>query len=546
VYALRTYQTAAVDSIFEYFGAKDGHPLVVLPTGAGKSIVLAEFIRRTIEQWPSERFLVLTHVKELIAQNSSKLRAIAPNLDIGIYSAGLGKKHIGKHVTVAGIQSVHQKAHHMGDVSIVIIDEAHLLSKNASSMYGNFLTQLRALCPRFRLVGMTATPFRMDSGPLHKGSKALFTDIAYNISMLELIKQGYLAEIVSKPTGIRADVSKVAKRGGEYIAGELEQAMDQAHVTNPALDKVEELCADRKSWLVFCVGIDHAQHVTQALRERGHKAEMVIGDTPKAQRDLHIMDFKDGKIRALVSVGVLTTGFDAPNADALICLRPTMSPGLWVQMCGRVSRTSPGKVNGLVLDFTANTRTHGPVDLIDIDNDGEVQKPITSDCPQCKQVLILKRGNRCDNCGFVFTKPCAACGNPVPLGVKECATCGYVAETIAREAKHNQKPTEAPMLSSHVMPEVEKVDGWEFKIHRKEGKPPSVKVEYFAGLMTYNEWVCFEHGGYASEKAARWWRRRGGDDVPETSEEAIARVAELKPPDSIIVKRAGKYWEVIG
>jgi DNA repair protein RadD len=344
-FTLRPYQSAAVDTLLNYFTEHTGNPILVLPVGAGKSVVQAAFIRRVIEQWPSERFLLLSHSRELLTQNANKIEAMVPGISVGVYSAGLGRKELGYQVTVAGIQSVYRKAHKVGEISIVIIDEVHLVSKAKDTMYQIFLTDLRRFCPHAKIVGMSATPWRLDSGPLIRGDNRIFTDIAYSVSIRDLIDQGYLAPLVSAPTKTRADTSKVKTRGGEYIAGDLERAMNRSNITDPALDEVERLCVDRKSWLIFCVGVTHAQSVADVLTKRGHRCAVVVGDTSSTERDRALADFKAGRLRALVNCQVLTTGIDLPNIDAIVLLRPTCSPGLLVQMVGRGVRLHPGKSN---------------------------------------------------------------------------------------------------------------------------------------------------------------------------------------------------------
>jgi DNA repair protein RadD len=544
-YTLRDYQHACVEAIFSYFQEKDGNPIIALPTGAGKSVVQAAFIRRVLSQWPGERFLLVSHSRELLSQNAAKIESMVPGVSIGICSAGLGKKEFGYQITIAGIQTIYRHSHRLGDISIVIIDECHMVSKSGDTMYIQLLADLRRFCPHVKIIGMSATPWRLDSGPLIKGENRIFTDIAYSISIRDLIEQGYLAPLVTAPTSTRANTSGVKTRGGEFIAGELERAMLGQNITEPALDEVERLCADRKSWLFFCVGIEHAKAVAQSLEKRGHRCAVVVGDTPDGERDRAIADFKSGRLRALVSVGVLTTGFDAPNADALINLRPTKSPGLWVQIVGRVSRLSPGKENGLVLDFTGNTREHGPVDAIQVDGDGNLRTSPLRDCPKCN-AEYQKRLKACPECGHVDTWACPKCEAPIVIGSRECLDCGYVKPLTSREANHDTKASTASILSSGDSTMKESVASWRFSRHSKAGKPDSM-VAYQIDLNTvYREWICFEHGGYAEQKAAMWWVRHGGQSpAPKTTTIALERQGELTMPTEIKVKRDGKHWRVV-
>lgn len=544
-FELRPYQHAAVESLFSYFESHDGNPILACPTGSGKSVLQAAFIRRVLSQWPSERFLLISHVKELLAQNSAKIEAMVPGVSVGICSAGLGRKEFGYQITIAGIQTIFRQAHRVGDISICMIDECHLVSKTGDTMYTSFLKDLRRFCPHVKIIGMSATPWRLDSGPLIRGDNRIFTDIAYNISIKDLIEQGYLSPLVTAPTAMRADTSGVKMRGGEFIAGDLERAMNKQDITGPALDEVERLCANRKSWLVFAVGVAHAESVAQEITKRGYRCAVVTGETPSGERDRSIAAFKAGHLRALVSVGVLTTGFDAPNADALICLRPTQSPGLWVQIVGRVSRLSPGKQDGLVLDFTGNTREHGPVDQIQVDGDGNLRTSPLMDCPGC-EAEIPKRSTECPECKLAFTWPCPACKAPISIGSRECMTCGFVKPLTPREANHETEASTASILSSGDSTMKEAVASWRFGRHRKDDKPDSMLVTYeVSQLITYKEWICFEHGGYAEQKAAMWWVNHGGmSPSPTSTASALERTGELTMPAEIKVKREGKFWKV--
>ena len=528
---LRPYQRAAVDALFDYFQCNQGNPLVVLPTGAGKSVVQAAFIAETLARWPTERFLLVSHVRELLTQNASHLAGAA------LYSAGLGRREIGR-VTVAGVQSCYRRAHEFGDVGIVIIDEAHLVSKTAHTMYRRFLGDLTRLCPHVKVVGLSATPYRLDSGPLHRGSERLFTDIAYQISMLDLIPE-YLSPLTTAPTKSRADTAGVAKRGGEFIAGDLERAMMGAGNTAAALAEARELAADRRHWLVFCSGVKHSAEVAAQLPG----SRVVVGDTPSAERTAVIDAFRAGAVPALVSVGVLTTGFDAPRVDAVICLRPTMSPGLWVQMCGRGGRKAPGKTDCLVLDFTSNSQTHGPVDLITMDGDGEVKGQAAKICEGCG-ALMDPRVKACVACGWHRTRECWQCREPYDATLTECPDCSAVPEAKPREPKHADHSYGGAILSIDDAPL--RVTDWWLRRHEKVGGQPSMRVGYFSGTMEYTEWICFEHAGYARQKASAWWVRRGGlSPAPQTVDEALSRQTELAPPTSIRVGREGKYWRVI-
>ena len=335
---LRPYQRAAIDAIYAYFTVESGHPLVVIPTAGGKSLVMAAFIQEVLTHWPDERIIILTHVRELISQNFSELIRLWPEAPAGIYSAGLNRRDVEAQILFAGIQSVHKKAYAIQRADLVLVDEAHLIPRSANTTYRRFLDDLTRINPQLKIIGLTATPYRLDSGMLHTGPDALFDDIAFEVSVRELIDQGYLAPLTSKQTSTQLDVSGVASRGGEFIAGQLEAAVDRDPITQAAIDEVVAYGQDRRSWLMFCAGVDHAQHVCDAVQSRGVSCATIFGHTPKAERDRIIAAFKRDEIRALASMGVLTTGFNAPAVDLIAMLRPTKSTGLYVQMAGRGTR----------------------------------------------------------------------------------------------------------------------------------------------------------------------------------------------------------------
>ena len=218
---LRDYQRASIDALYDYFSGSDGNPLIVLPTGTGKSVCIAAFLREAVEGWSDTRVLVLTHVKELIAQNFAALIRFWPSAPAGIYSAGLNKRDINSQILFAGIQSIHKRAYQVQRCDLVIIDEAHLIGKTDSGMYRKFLDDMLQINPSMKIIGFTATPYRMDTGLLHEGDGRLFTDIAFDAPILDMINKGYLSTVVAKETATKLDVSGVGTRGGEFIPDSL-------------------------------------------------------------------------------------------------------------------------------------------------------------------------------------------------------------------------------------------------------------------------------------------------------------------------------------
>lgn len=518
---LRPYQRASVDALYDYFGSNTGNPLIVLPTGVGKSVCIAAFAQEAIAAWPDTRILMLTHVKELIQQNFQALIRMWPGAPAGIYSAGLSRRDIHAQVLFAGIQSIHKHAVRVQRCDLVIIDEAHLLGRSDGSMYRQFLAELGAVnAGLLKVVGFTATPYRLDSGMLHKGKDRLFTDIAYEASVLDMIAQGYLCTVVPKRMTTQLDVSSVGTRGGEFIPGQLEAAVDRDEITKAAVAEIVRYGEGRGSWLVFCTGVSHARHVRDAIRELGVSAETVTGDTPAPERAAILQAFKAGKLRCITNANVLTTGFDAPGTDLVALLRPTKSPGLYVQMVGRGTRLAPGKDDCIVLDFAGNTARHGPIDMVRCDKtpgEAEGEAPIKI-CPECETINFA--------------------------GVRKCVSCGY--DFPPPELKVAPQAATNALLSTQLQPAWLDVTHISYRRHSKPDKPTSLRVSYQCGLMeSHSEWICFEHTGYARTKAEAWWRRRSAAPIPRTTEEAIAASADLRQPVAIQVRPVGQYSEIV-
>ena len=265
--------------------------------------------------------------------------------------------------------------------------------------------------------------------------------------------------------------------------------------------------------------MDHARHVAEEFARQGITCRTIFGDTPKEERDAIIAAFKRGEIRALASMGVLTTGFNAPAVDLIALLRPTKSAGLYVQMVGRGTRLAPDKENCLVLDFADNVRRHGPIDLVrpKRPGDGGGGEAPTKVCPECDSIMALS-ATECPDCGYVFP----------PREVKIAPTAATL-----------------PVLSPKVqwLP----VHGVSYSRHDKRGGRPSMKVTYSCGLKSYNEWVCVEHQGYARQKALEWWRKRApGCPMPRTVDDAIAQAGKLTRPIAISVHPSGRFLEISG
>lgn len=517
---LRPYQTAAIEALYAYFEKSNGNPLIVLPTGAGKSLTLAAFINGAINAYPSTNIIVLTHVKELIEQDAKAIIRYWPEAPVGIWSAGVGQKTKAQ-VTVAGIQSIHKWPAKFGRTDLVIIDEAHLVSKKSDTMYGRFMAGLRHYNPALKVIGLTATHYRMDSGLLTEGDERIFTDVAYEAHVGDLIRDGYLCPLVSKNGVTKADLTAVHTRGGEFVANELQAAMDQDHLIEGALDEVAKYASDRRHILGFCAGVAHAEHCAAAARARGWTADYVTGDMTPTERDAKIRMFTSGQIRFLFNAMLLTTGFDYPAIDCIVMLRPTKSTGLYVQIMGRGLRLHSDKQNTLVLDFAGNIERHGPIDQIRIKKKGpksELSVAPVKECPDCHELLHTS--------------------------VALCPSCGH---EFPRSNPHGTQAADGVIVAALEQPKVYAVTEVTYTSHQKPGKPPTVKIEYMCGASFFTEYLPIEDERSFVRKHAVIWCWNRGIQCPDSVSDFLKMADENKipTPDTITVKPEGKYWRVI-
>lgn len=526
---LRPYQSEAIDALFDYWGQGGGNPLVEMATGTGKSLVIADLVRRLSVDFPSMRVLMLVHVKELVEQNFKALVNLYSDASIGIYSAGLGRRDSHHRITYASIQSVFRKAAALGERDLVVIDEAHLVPSTGEGMYLQLLDGLRRMRPDLRVVGFTATPYRLDSGRLDGGT-GMFDETVYTFGIGQGIEGGYLSPLISKATAADIDVSGVARRGGEFVAGSLEAAADR--ITAEAVDEIIRFGESRRAWLAFCSGVGHAERVRDAMRARGITAETVTGDTPGFERDRIFRAYRAGQIRCLTGANVFTTGFDAPVVDLIAMLRPTLSTSLYVQMVGRGTRLCQGKDNCLVLDFARNVARHGPVDSVSV---GPKQGGAGSD--EGKVSVDSIRAKQCPDCGELVT-----------INARTCKDCGYEWEVEDKPRHEPNADDSLGILSTEkVPPKMLPVVDWQFRRWEKIGSPDSVCVSFFAGVQDFREWLAFEYPGRGRQRACAWWREHGGaTPFPVTVDEALKRLDELTMPATISVRPDGKYFEIIG
>lgn len=477
----RPYQAEAVDACNEALLSSKDNPLIVLPTGAGKSFVMALLIQKWKKQYPPFRCMVLAHRKELVEQNGLELLDTDPMADVGFFSASMNRRDTINSIIFAGIDSVAKKANQFPKMDVLLIDEAHRIPVKGEGKYREFIANMKARNPAMRVVGLTATPYRMGIGQIcHKDH--ILNSICYEANVGDLINDGYLCPLKTVDGDINLDLKGVKKTAGEFNLKDLASQVDKADVVSSAIGNALIHIADqeRQSIIVFCIDIEHCKHVQEELEKHGIKAASVTGKTPKAERERLVEDFKAGKMKWMISVNVFFEGFNVRRVDCILMLRPTQSKGLWVQAVGRGLRLSPEKDYCLVLDYGENIFRHGPIDMPDDDE----PKAIT-----------------CHNCKNVFSK-----------AVKKCPCCGW--EVPKRkppesrkigegERKMHTKSTKGGLILNE--PTWIDVEGVSVSLHRKMLKPDSVAIHYrLSNGLLAKHWLCIDHGGWAAESAKDW------------------------------------------
>ena len=406
---LRPYQQRALDELYDWFAdeTNTGNPCLVLPTGSGKSHIIAAFCHETLTQWPDESILMLTHVKELIEQNAKKLYEHWPHAPLSIYSASVGKKQTGTPIMFAGIQSVRKNSALIGHVDIVIIDECHLISHNDEGGYRTLISELRVINPRLRVIGLTATPWRLGHGVITdktaRSDEPLFSALIEPVGILELVNDGYLAPLRNKGTEIQIDLKKISKKMGEYDEKSAAAVLSDGDINKRICKEIIDRAGEARHWLIFCSGVDHARVVANELLSQGIYTKTISGKTPKNEREQILESFANGDITAITNANILTTGYDNPLIDLIVFLRPTMSPTLYVQMAGRGLRIKPHTNHCKILDFVGLVEQHGPItDVRPPGPPGEVtEPPPTKECPNCHEIVGIKT-MACPDCGHEF------------------------------------------------------------------------------------------------------------------------------------------------
>ncbi|HHQ2321708.1 MULTISPECIES: DEAD/DEAH box helicase [Providencia] len=565
-FVLRPYQQEAVDATVDYF-RKQTHPaVIVLPTGAGKSLVIAELARLA-----RGRVLVLAHVKELVEQNHAKY--LTYGLQADIFAAGLNRKESQSKVVFGSVQSVARNLKAFdAHFSLVIIDECHRISLNDKSQYQQIIQALQSNNPSLRILGLTATPYRLNSGWIYQyhyhgmvrgDENCFFRECIYELPLHYMIKNKFLVppERLDMPV-LQYDFSQVSlTSSGIFNEQELNLSLKkQQRITPKIIEQVIEYAAPLQACMIFAATVEHAKEILGYLPQ--NSAALVTAETPAADRQAIINQFKNKELHYLVNVSVLTTGFDAPHVDVIAILRPTESVSLYQQIVGRGLRLSEGKTRCLILDYAGN-----PHDLfrpeVGSNRPNSTSVPVQVFCPLCQFAnifwgkctsdgqIIEHYGRRCQGweedenrqkkqCEFRFRfKQCPHCGAENDIAARRCQKCQEVLTDPDDMLKAALKLKDALII---------RCGGMQF-ITGSDSKGEWIKINYFDEdgtsvserfrLATPAQKRVFEY------RFLREHQRAPG--VPfkwNSANDILLQQSLLRYPQFIVARKKERFWEI--
>ena len=567
---LRPYQQEAVDAVIAHFRRKTEAALIVLPTGAGKSVVIAELARLA-----KGRVLVLAHVKELVAQNHAKFAALSADTGVkaAIFSAGLGEKDASERVVFGSIQSVARNLDHFNTrFSLLIIDECHRISAEEQSQYQQLIAHLRQHNPALRVLGLTATPYRLGMGYIYNfhyrgmvrsHEPRLFVACIYELSLRQMIRQGYLTppRLIDAPT-LHYDFSQLKPReNGLFAEADIDAELRrQARVTPKIVEAIIEEAARRQGVMIFAASVMHAREI-HSLLPPGSSA-LITGETPGEERDQALLAFKARRLTYLVNVAVLTTGFDAPHVDLIVIMRPTESVSLYQQIVGRGLRLAEGKSECLILDYAGNGYDLFGPQIAEPKPESDTI-PVQVFCPACgfanqfwgrvdtNGQVIEHFGRRCHGffedegghrefCDYRFrSKSCEQCGAANDIAARVCHECGHPLIDADDQLKAALALKDAKVI---------RCAGLSLSTPLRQGKP-YLKVTYHDedGAELAENFFCDSPAALEllnNELIARHWRAPGLAPRLKSLTEVLENEPMLRHPDFVIARKQGHGWRI--
>ena len=564
-FTLRPYQQEAVDATVRYFRHSSQPAVIVLPTGAGKSLVIAELARLA-----RGRVLVLAHVKELVAQNHAKY--LAYGLQADIFAAGLKRKESQAKVVFGSVQSVARNLAQFDDAfSLLIVDECHRISDSDDSQYQQIISQLRQRNPQLRLLGLTATPYRLGKGWIYQfhyhgmvrgTEQSLFRDCIYELPLRYMIKHGFLVppERLDMPV-VQYDFSRLqAQDNGLFSEADLNRELKkQQRITPHIIQQIVEFSRDRQGVMIFAATVEHAREILGLLPD---SKALISAGTPAAERDALITAFKARELHFMVNVAVLTTGFDAPHVDLIAILRPTESVSLYQQIVGRGLRLSPGKKDCLILDYAGN-----PHDLyapeVGTPKGKSDNQPVQVFCPacgfantfwgkttadgtiiehfgrRCQGILEDDEGNR-EQCDYRFRfKNCPQCNAENDIAARRCRECDTILVDPDDMLKAALKLKDALVLRCAAMVlETGNDEQGEWLKARYFDEEATEVSERFR-LKTPAQRTAFE------QLFLRPHQRAPGVPLQwKTAADIVALQPLLRHPDFVVARKQRQFWQI--
>jgi DNA repair protein RadD len=569
MYKLRDYQRTAVDNAVQYFKKKRAPAVVVLPTGAGKSLVIAELARIA-----KGRVLVLAHVKELVEQNHDKY--VSYGLEAGIFSASLGKKDRHHKAIFGSVQSIARAPDDFfTDFSLLVIDECHRVADDSATQYQAVIQKLTARNPGLCILGLTATPYRLGLGWIYEYSQAgeiktdqprFFKQCVFELPLSYMIQNKYLTAPVKVDIPVTSyDFSELSESDRMYTASEVEEILKtQKRLTPLIIKNIIDITEryHRKGVMIFSSSVRHAEEIMSYLPPGD--CRMVVGDTAMGDRDQTIQDFKNRKFKYLVNVSVLTTGFDAPHVDVIAILRPTESNSLYQQIVGRGLRLSEGKKDCYILDYTGMGHDIYAPEISD-KRPAKDTVPVNVPCPACgfenvfwgyadeDGVVLEHFGRKCKaatqdpatyeiaRCGFRFRlKLCHSCGAENDVTARACEKCDATLIDADAKLKQAKLSKNAHVLTPDRITFDERMD--------KNGKP-YLDIRYY----DYDGQYVSEAHFFSSHSSIKKFNinfLRSHLRRPElafefrTPQDVVKYQRLFRLPAFVIARKQDKFWKI--
>lgn len=569
MYKLRDYQLDAVKKSISYFSRKKDPAVIVLPTGAGKSLVIAE-----LSKIAKGRVLVLAHVKELVEQNYSKY--VSYDLEAGIYSAGLNKKDHVEKVIFGSIQSVARATNSFfNNFNLLIIDECHRVNTENDTQYASVISSLKKKNPNLCILGLTATPFRLGSGWIYEHSfegevksseKKFFKHCIYELPLNYMIKNKYLTQPVKIDIPVTCyNFSELTERNRMYTISEVQEVLNQQKRLTPLIIKnIIDITEKykRKGVMIFSSTVKHAKEILNYLPK--DDAEVIFGETDESQRDLIIEQFKKRKFKYLVNVSVLTTGFDAPHVDVIAILRPTDSVSLYQQIVGRGLRLNEGKQDCFILDYAGMGHDIYTPEISEKKTTKE-SVPVIVDCPKCgfsnnfwgilnlDNEVVEHYGRKCRGavtdqesfsyvpCGYLFRyKVCQSCGEENDVTARDCKKCQAVLIDADSKLKQARLSKNAHILKPDMLEVSTQLD--------KRGNE-YLEVKYFDLDSNYLKEVHYLNNQTSMKKfninfLRSHLRRPELSDYLKTINDVVSYQKLLRVPAYVIARKQDKFWRI--